>query len=144
MIPALRFRQPAQCVQPQYRYRSTENVFPSVFRPSREVMLADSSTTRICTGASLANLFIPKPAAALPTFSANDGSVTTTNLQAGIAGRRCQPSRFKDAFQLIRLHKTRFIVSPVTFAGHLPIAESRSYFFHLYSPVHLICTGSSG
>ena len=41
----------------------------------------DSSTTKIWIGASLANLFIPKPALALPTLTESSGSVITTNRQ---------------------------------------------------------------
>ena len=47
--------------------------------PKREVILADSSTIRICTGASFANLFMPSPAAAFPTLRESSLSVTTTN-----------------------------------------------------------------
>src|SRR3712207_2478032 len=50
------------------------------FPPSIEEMLADSSTIKICTGASLANLFIPNPAVALPILNDNSRSVITTNL----------------------------------------------------------------
>ena len=52
-----------------------------ILAPKKEVIFIDSSTTRICTGASLANLFIPKPAAAFPAFWASSLSVMTTNFQ---------------------------------------------------------------
>ena len=102
------------------------------FPPSREVILADSSTIRICTGASLANLFIPSPAAALPTFKANSRSVITTNFQ-GCAlqaeGAKRPPLKSSPTSPLLPdvLYHT-----PGHSAGKVPIAESLYIPYYLY------------